>query len=373
MLNHIALAGGRVTVSLSALHMGLSPLKVGTLLAVFAVLPMLFSVKAGRWIDRIGAYRPLTGGTGLIILGTAFPAIVPSQITLLVASCCIGIGFMLNQLATQNVLGQAGQDTRLRYFSWMSLALALSGFAGPLLGGVAFDHLGNDVAFALLGLGPLMSMIGLVRLRRSLRGGHTVPLPEATPRKIRELLALPGLRRILWVNTILSGAWDSHLFMVPLFGVGIGLSGTTIGIILATFAAATFVIRLLLPLLQRRIRSWTLIRISMATAAADFMVYPFFDEVAPLMGLSFVLGLALGICQPSILALVHQYAPPGRAAEAIGLRMALINGSQMSLPLAFGGLGTLVGISPLFCGYAVVLAALGWLNRNPPVDTGRAP
>ena len=62
------------------------------------------------------------------------------------------------------------------------------------------------------------------------------------------------------VNTILSGAWDTHLFVVPIFGVAIGLSATTIGIILASFAAATFVIRLVLPLIQRRVRSWTLVR-----------------------------------------------------------------------------------------------------------------
>ena len=75
-----------------------------------------------------------------------------------------------------------------------------------------------------------------------------------------ELLAVPALRRILMVNTILSGAWDTHLFVVPIFGVAIGLSATTIGIILASFAAATFVIRLVLPLIQRRVRSWTLVR-----------------------------------------------------------------------------------------------------------------
>ena len=44
----------------------------------------------------------------------------------------------------------------------------------------------------------------------------------------------------------------------------------------------------------------------------------------------------------SMLALLHQHSPPGRAAEA-GLRMALINGSQVSLPLTFGALGSVIG------------------------------
>ena len=113
-----------------------------------------------------------------------------------------------------------------------------------------------------------------------------------------ELLAVPALRRILMVNTILSGAWDTHLFVVPIFGVAIGLSATTIGIILASFAAATFVIRLVLPLIQRRVRSWTLVRAAMATAAVDFLLYPLFSDVSVLIVLSFILGLALGCCQP---------------------------------------------------------------------------
>jgi MFS family permease len=368
MLNHVALTGGRITVSLSALQLGMSTLTVGALIAVFAVLPMIFSIKAGRWVDRVGAAKPMACGTGLLIFGTLTPAVAPNQLSLLLASCCMGIGFMLHQVATQNVLGLAEPAIRLRNFSWMSLALGASGFCGPLFGGLAIDHIGNDAAFALLSLGPLGAAFGLYRARHALaRIKPTASLGEAH-RSVSELLALPALRRILLVNTILSGAWDCHLFIVPIFGIAIGLSATTIGVILAAFAGATFVIRLLLPLLQRRVRSWTLIRIAMGTAAADFMVYPLFTDVAILIGLSFALGLALGCSQPSILALLHHHSPPGRAAEAVGLRMALINGSQVSLPLTFGALGAVIGIAPLFWAYALALLAGGWLNRNPPAE-----
>jgi MFS family permease len=371
MMNHVALTGGRVTVSLSALQIGLSTFTVGILIAVFAVLPMIFSVKTGRWVDRVGIRRPMYIGTGLLAVGTVVPAIASTRISLLLASCCVGIGFMLHQVATQNVLGQVHATERLRNFSWMSLALAASGFCGPLVGGLAIDHMGSAAAFALLSAGPLAAATGLYRLRRHLNRGRQRREGsfEDTQRRVTELFALPALRRILLVNTILSGAWDSHLFIVPLFGVAIGLSATTIGVILASFSAATFVIRLALPAIQRRVRSWTLIRVAMGTAAADFMIYPFFTDVAILIGLSFALGLALGSSQPSILALLHHHSPPGRAAESVGLRMALINGSQVSLPLTFGALGAVIGIAPLFWAYALALATAGWLNRTPPVES----
>lgn len=367
MLNHVALTGGRITVSLTALQMGLSTFKVGTLVAVFAVLPMLFSVRAGRWVDRVGIVRPLVIGTTLVAVGTALPFLSQTQFALLVASCCIGIGFMLHQVATQDLLGHAEPTQRLRNFSLMSLALAGSGFSGPLIAGLAIDHLGTRLAFGLLTLGPLPSAAGPYALRHQLKAvdSQLAGAKEAQRRRVTELLAVPALRRILMVNTILSGAWDTHLFVVPIFGVAIGLSATTIGVILASFAAATFIIRLVLPLIQRRVRSWTLVRVAMATAAIDFMLYPLFTDVGVLIVLSFILGLALGCCQPSMLSLLHQHSPPGRAAEAVGLRMALINGSQVSLPLTFGALGAVIGVAPLFWAYSVALMAGGWANRNP--------
>ncbi len=84
-------------------------------------------------------------------------------------------------------------------------------------------------------------------------GGGSAP-PSRPPPSLTGLLAGPALRRVLLVNTILSGAWDTHLFVVPIYAVYIGLSATTIGVILAAFAAATFVIRLLLPYIQQRVQ-----------------------------------------------------------------------------------------------------------------------
>jgi len=368
MFNHMALTGGRVTVALGALQLGMSTFKVGALIALFAILPMLFSVKAGRWVDRVGVQRPLYLGTAILLSGTVVPALSFHPIALLIASCCIGIGFMLHQVATQNVLGLAAPAIRLRNFSWMSLALGASGFCGPLIGGLAIDHAGSSAAFACLAVGPLCAAGILYRLRRALAlAAPAAPANEA-PRRVTELLAVPALRRVLLVNTILSGAWDTHLFVVPLYGNAIGLSATAIGVVLAAFAGATFIIRLLLPLIQRRVTSWTLIRITMGITVAIFAIYPFLSDFRLLIAFSFILGLALGSSQPGILALLHQYSPRGRAAEAVGLRMALINASQVSLPLTFGALGAAIGVAPLFWAYAVMLAVAGWFNRDPPSD-----
>src|SRR5690606_41747168 len=97
--------------------------------------------------------------------------------------------------------------------------------------------------------------------------------PPARPvqrRPVTELLKVPPLRRIMVVNTIFSGAWDTHLCVVPLYGVAVGLTATTIGAILASFAVGTFVIRLLLPFIEHRVLAWALVRAGRAASGASF-------------------------------------------------------------------------------------------------------
>jgi len=369
MLSHVVLTGGRIAVSLTALGMGLSTFTVGLLVAMFAFLPMLLSVRAGRLIDRIGAGRPLRAGVALVAVGAALPFAWPANFTLLTAAVCIGIGFMLCQVATQNLLGQADPTARLRNFSAMSLMLSLSGFGGPLIAGLSIDHLGHRYAFGLLAVAPLLSAVGLYLLWRRLPLPAAAPERPARPPRLGDLVATPALRRVLMANVLLAGAWDTHMFLVPIFGVSIGLSATTIGLVLAVFAGATFVIRLALPLIQRRMRPWSLISAAMFGAGASYLLYPWFSDAGVLAVIAFAMGLALGSSQPSILALLHQYAPPGRAAEAIGLRTALINGSQVSLPLAVGALATAVGIAPIFAACALALGAGGWTARKVSLAT----
>ena len=120
---------------------------------------------------------------------------------------------------------------------------------------------------------------------------------------------------------------------MPIYGTSIGLSATTIGLILGSFAAATFVVRLLLPWIQRRVREWPLITMTFAIACVAYAAVPGgADGARCSRRISFVLGFGLGATQPSIMALVYATAPPGRAAEAVGLRTVALNTSTTVFP-----------------------------------------
>ncbi|WP_319742460.1 MFS transporter [Pigmentiphaga sp.] len=365
ILAHLALTGGRVTVSLGALSQGASSFTVGVLMALFALVPMLLSVHVGRWVDHVGARRPMRIATAFLIFGNLLPFAMQETAVLFVSSGLTGIGCMVFQISVQNVLGlHATPDRRILNFSRLSLSMSISGFGGPLVAGLSIDHLGLRWAFGVLLLCQLTAL-GVL-----LRSQHLLPRAAPVERRpsgeqVGDLLASPILRRVLIATGLLSGAWDLNSFMVPIFGASIGLSATTIGVILSSFAVATFVIRILLPWIQRRLAPWTLLRTAMLTASVIYLIYPFFRDVPILIALGFVLGLALGSGQPSLMALLHTHAPPGRAAEALGLRMATINGGQFVLPLAFGSLSALAGVGLPFWTVAICLFAGGIFNRPP--------
>jgi len=364
MFVHVCLTGSRVSVTLTAIKLGMNTLQVGILIASFALLPMMLSVKAGRLIDIVGPFRPMRIAAFMVVSGVLLPLIWQHWLTLGIAAVCVGVGHMAFQISVQGLLGGVPSQQRLRNFSWLSMALAFSGFSGPLIAGLSIDNLGNRWAFGLLAIFPLISGLSVVKLRSRLLAGFTPKPATEQKQRVMDLVKIVPLRNALLANLLLSGAWDTHAFLIPIYGAQRDLTATTIGTILASFSVATFVIRTALPMIQRHATPWQLIHFAMITAGMNFMLYPLFSDVWILATMSFILGLSLGCTQPSILALLQQYAPEGRKSEAFGLRMALINGSQVSLPMAFGAIGSLLGVMPLFWATALAVSSGAWFTRN---------
>ena len=71
-----------------------------------------------------------------------------------------------------------------------------------------------------------------------------------------ELLRHPDVRAILIVSGMISMGWDMQSFLIPVYGNSVGLAASQIGLVLGSFAAATFVIRLAMPALARRYHEW---------------------------------------------------------------------------------------------------------------------
>jgi MFS family permease len=178
------------------------------------------------------------------------------------------------------------------------------------------------------------------------------------------MLQHQGFRRLLLMNWALSSCWDVHTFVVPILGHERGLSASVIGTILGAFAIAAAAIRVLIPLLSEHLNEWKVVLGAMVCACVLFMAYPFMPGAWSMMGCSIVLGLVLGSVQPMVMSMIHQITPAHRQGEALGLRMMAINGSSVVMPVLFGSIGTVVGVSALFWAVGAIVgsaARLPWL------------
>ena len=362
MCNHVVLSGTRITVSLDALSRGASPAVVGLLMALFALLPMFFGIAVGRLADRIGVRKPMVWGSVGCVGGAVLPAIAPGVPTLFVSASLIGLAFIFFQVPAQQATGEFGApEERSANFGWLALGYALSGFLGPLIAGFAIDSLGYRWAFVLLALISVVPAAVLWSNRAQLPRLHSHAPAKAGA--AFDLLRIPELRRLFIINALFAMGWDLHTIFVPIYGNKVGLSAAQIGMILASFAAATFVVRLALPWFARSGNEGTMLMVALLCAGAVFLAFPFLTSALALGLLSFVLGFALGSGQPIVLSLLHANAPPGRVGETVGMRMSLMQSMAVAVPLVFGALGSSVGLLPVFWGVGLFLGTGGYYAR----------
>ncbi len=362
--NHVVMAGNRVAVSLYALHLGASTAVVGVLLALYAFLPMLCAVAAGRFSDRIGVRRPMVVGSLSLAVGALLPALMPGLAALVASATIVGVSFMLFQVATQNATGELGGPTeRAHNFSLLALGYSVSGFLGPLIAGFTIDHGSYALAFAVLALIPLGPAAVLGTGRLALPGPHAARVNMPVGGAL-DLLMHRKLRRVFFVNVLMAMGWDLHTIVIPIYGASLGLSASQIGMILAAFAAATFVVRFSMRWIVRRFTEHQVLTIALMMAGVVYLVFPFSTTTVTLTALSFALGLALGMSQPMVMSLLHSHAPPGRMGEAAGVRMSLVQSMAVAVPLTFGALGATVGLTPVFWSVGLCLATGGWLTKR---------
>ena len=362
-LGHLCFVGSRMTTTLFALKLGASAFTVGALVALFAVLPMLLSVFAGRLIDRLGPRRPVMLGLAVLACGAALPFLFPTVEILYISSPLIGTAFMLLHIAMNSVFGAYGTpEQRAVTFSWLSLGFSISNSIGPLIAGYAIEAFGHAGAMLALAMLPVIGVVLLARRKRPL------PRPAHVAREraggVMELLRLPLLRHTLIASGLLNMGWDIYSFLMPLYGSRIGLAPGTIGVVMSCFAVATFVVRAVLTQLVRHVHQWLLIAAAMTVAGTAYFLFPLVQSVPLLMALSFILGLGLGASQPVIMALLYEASPPGRQGEAVGIRTTMLNCSQTFIPLASGAISSALGMSPVFTLIAALLLAGAWFARR---------
>ena len=377
---HGTMTGMRMATPLLALKEGYSAAAVGMLLALFALTQVFLSLPAGRYADRHGLKRPLIISVVAACSGAGVAVLFPIYPVLCLSALLTGGAAGMALIALQRHVGRMAhnKDELRKVFSWLAIGPAISNFLGPFAAGLLIDYAGGEAAsttgfraaFLLLTLMPLAAWFW-ARTVQELPALQT----ESASQKATawDLVQNRGFRRLLLLNWALSSCWDVHTFVVPILGHERGLPASVIGSILGAFAIAAAVIRLLMPIITRHMAESQVVLGAMVAACALFIAYPFMPGAWSMGACSVLLGVVLGSVQPMVMSMIHQITPPERHGEALGLRMMAINGSSVLMPVLFGSLGTVVGVSALFWAVGALVGVssrLPWLigKQDMPAD-----
>jgi len=301
----------------------------------------------------------------ILAVGAVLPLVFGGLSGLFLSAALMGVGFMLYQVPAQNATGEMGPASqRAHNFSTLALGYAVSGLLGPLVAGFSIDHAGFVATFSIFALLPLIPAVVLARGRPALPAPQKAARDASTGGALK-LLTHRKLRRVFMINVLLAMAWDLNTIVIPVYGNSIGLSASRIGVILACFGAATFIVRLAMPRIVRRANEHQVLTGALLISGTVYMLFPFSHSATTLMVLCFCLGLGLGMSQPMVMSLLHTHAPAGRMGEAAGIRMSLVQAMAVGVPLTFGTLGATVGLTPVFWSVGLLLTGSGLFSKPP--------
>lgn len=363
-LLHCGFGGSRVTITLFAIHQNASPATIGLLMSLLALFPTLLAVPLGRMSDRIGARKPALIGSAGVAFGLLLPALLPGLSTLFVAVLLLGTSFTFYQVAISNLVGALGDPKdRTRNYSILSLGFASASFLGPLIAGFGIDHLGHRWTFFVLMVCALVPLAAVL-VRPALVPDVVAKSDAGKDGSVFDLLKIPRLRDVFVVGGVLSAAWDLYQFLLPLYAHSLGLSASVIGMILATFSLAIFVVRALIPALARRFGDAVVMTGAIFVCGLAFGLFPFCENPWLIAAVSVLLGFGVGAGQPIAMTLIYNHSPPGRQGEATGVRVSVNNFAHVTVPLFFGSVGTAVGYLAIFLANSAALMACAYVSRR---------
>ena len=361
VLTHTSFKGSKVLISLYALELGASPLTIGLLFAMYSVFPVFLSVYAGKLSDRYGFRSPMLFGASGLVVGLLIPFLLPQLAALFVSAVLIGLCYIFYTVAVQHLIGSMGEGhARTHNYSIFSVGIGLTALLGPTTAGFAIDLIGHRWTYLLLAVFPMLPVMAIAFVRGWLPAPRIKHAPK-TEHRMADLLRNAPLRRILITCAITETGLELFNFFLPIYARSLGMSASLIGLVMGAFAVALLLVRTLMPRFVRRSSEERVLSGSLYLAAATCVAFPFASTFPELAAISFVLGLGLGCGSPLSLVLAYNRSPPGRAGEAVGVRQTVCKVVEMTMPIVFGSVGTLIGMGPVFWMDGVMLGVAAWL------------
>ncbi len=356
---------GSVILPIWLAGLGASPAMIGLVIGSRHILPFFFAIHGGALMDRLGAKRLMALSTlisGALIL--SFP--LQTSIPLIIAVQMInGYGASMGWIGAQTAFGKL-LNGNPAYSGRFAFGLRMGSFAGPPLVGLAWDQFGiwgGFACFALWSFGTCFSAMALPDIPGSRAGGpRPLRMGDLMPRwadylaAIR-LAAMPVMGVVLAVTMLRVAASSVQDSFYPIYLQGLGLSATSIGLLLTiSSAVAAFSALLVGPLTRFMSPIWLLI---LTGSGSIFFVAitPFQQAFLSLAIVAGLRGVCMGISQPLMLSILASASTPGTMGVAAALRTTANRLSAGVTPIGMGFAAHMAGLNDSFLIIGVALLA----------------
>jgi len=354
---HACMQSMRLATPLEALLMGYGELEVGILISLFGLAPALLAIPAGHMADRYGYHSPVRIAASLSMVAVVITALQGGLATLLLAASLSGAGSGFGMIAIQRTAGRmvSNSTDRIKIFSWIALAPAIAGFFGPGITGVLIDLYGFRVSFGSMAVFPIATFFlsWLVPAEKLNHSADNTKKYKPSKSLFTERLFI----RLLIINWLVAVSWGVFSMALPILSHERDISSSVVGFIFMVYSLSSMVVRVIIPFVAQRLSEQIMLGGTLLLSAVVFMLFPIISSELTMALLAAVLGIALGMIQPAMLAMLYKITPKNRHGEALALRSAFSHISMATMPVMFGVLGSVVGIGALFWLMAILLAA----------------
>jgi MFS family permease len=369
------ITGIKPVVSLYTYSLGLSPQEISMIIASSAICPALLALHVGKWIDHIGTRPIVIIGNVMYLISLLVSVLFPSFFIFLVQLSMVGIASTCLMLALQKRIGNLGGDID-RTVANYSLFGSVGAMIGPIISSFLYEHYGYHICIffnMLLIAIALFSEMGMRNLYEENRQ-KTVQNQRAhlqSGESIWTLMRNRELRNAILIGGLIFSYRELFSVYFPLLADNMGISPTMTGILLSFSGLTMLVIRFTQTSLVRSLGRMKILTWSLFVTGFIYLVTPFSPWIAVLFVLVGILGAGLGLAQPLSTAALLEGTLPERHGQVLGVQMLINRVSQFAIPVIFGGLGGLLGVSAIFWGSGLVLTVFGYITRPLPLQVDK--
>lgn len=364
------------TVAPYATGLGAGPAMLGLVIGAYSMTNLPANVLGGWLIDRWGRRPVLLLGLALAAGTVALYPLAATPSQLLAARLAHGAAGGILVPAVFTVTGDAARTGATgRAMGRLGAAIGAAAVVAPALAGVTRQAVGTTAVFlgvsGLLLLGLVVAFLGVREPKGAPRSRPRHPERQTATRRaasggLRELLATPGLRRVLMTVATMTAAVGVLAGFLPGAVEGLGAPAAATGGLFTIYALVAAAV-MLSPVSGAVDRSgpWRPITVGLSALAASLVLLAVPSLALAPVGTA-MFGVGYGLVFPAASAAVSLASTVANRGRAFGLFNAAFSVGLAAGPTITGAIAEqLPAADPFYVPAALCLVVVAWMLLRP--------